>query len=183
MSLEWSAITTIVLGSSFLGAALTNLVGWVLKREERLRQTGYLGLNLAYAFEGFAYTCLSAVEDHDTAKSSNEHAGKYITKLPEFPKLPEFDYRDMDLSILDMVFDFPQQVVFANESLLFAFNVCGDPKDAVEEGYLSCLQLAQKSLLIADRTRQRYRLKKRVLRFGEYSVLERLNEKSSQAQK
>ena len=180
MTLDWFTITTIVLGSSFLGAVLTNLAGWAIRRAERFRQANYLGLHLAYVFESFAYTCLSAVEDHDTAESSDGHAGGYIKKIPEFPRLPDFDYRDFDLSILDKVFDFPQQVSFAN--LLFEFEVL-DGEDAVEEGYKSSLKLAQDSLSIADRIRSRYKLTKRALEFGDYSVRQRLKEKATRVKK
>jgi hypothetical protein len=180
--LEWSTIVTIVLGSSFLGAVLTNLVAWQLKRTEHSSQATYLALNLAHIFEQFTYACLSAVEDHETAKSSKGCAGKYVTKLPEFPKLPDYDYRVFDLTILDKIFDFPQKIGFASESLSSAFEVMDD-EDASKEGYRSCLELARESLSIADSIRKRYGLAERSLRFGEYSVRDRLDEESLKVKK
>jgi len=90
--------------------------------------------------------------------------------------LPKSDYQVFDLTILDTVLDFPQQVSFANESVSFLFNVVDD-EVAVKEAYESSLKLASKALSIADSIRQRYGLAKRSLRFGEYSVRDRLNEK------
>lgn len=174
--LDWFTITTIVLGSSFLAAVLTNLVAWLIRRAELLRQANYLALNLAYSFEKYAYLCVSAVEDHDVAEDSYGNVGRPVTAIPEFPKLPDADYRVLYLKLLDRVFDFPQHVNFATESLSFAFHVLnGD--EAVEEGYKHCLKLGRESLSIADSVRDRYGLPYRSLRFGEYSVRERIKEK------
>lgn len=173
--MEWSAIATIVLGSSLLGAILNNVVGWWLKRSENSRNSKYISLSLAYIFEGFAYTCLSVIEDHDTAVSSSGFAGESLTRVPNFPALPEFDYQVLDLSILDTVLDFPQQVRFANEAISFLYEVA-DKDDGIKEAYMSSIKLATDALAIADRIRQRYCLTKRSLRFGDYSVRDRLIE-------
>ena len=174
--MDWSAIITIVLGSSFLGAVLNNFAGWWLKRIEATNQATYLALNLAHLLEQYAYDCLSAADDQDNAESSDGNIGAYINKLPILPQLPKEDYRVFDLALLDNIFDFEKQVVFANESLDFAFHVI-DGEDAVSEGYKSCLKLARDSLQIADAVRARYRLKNRSLEFGGYSVRKRLQEK------
>lgn len=174
--MEWPTIITIVLGSSFLGAVLTNVAGWLIKRSERSNQATYLALNIAHLLEKYSYECLSVTDDHDTAKSSDGHAGVYINKIPKFPKLPEFDYRVLDPKNLDKIFDFPQQVCFASDCITSAFEFL-DGEDAVEEGYKSCLKLAQESLNIADNLRQKYKLKKRPLVFENYSVRVRISEK------
>ncbi|BCA79288.1 hypothetical protein [Desulfuromonas sp. AOP6] len=176
--MDWSTIITIILGSSLLGAILTNISGWLVKRRERSNHATFVALNLAHLFEKYAYSCLSATEDHDTAESSGGYAGDYIQKILELPELPDYDYRVFDLPILDKVFDFPQQIGFAAKNLSFAFEVL-DGEDAVREGYKSCLQLAREALVIADAIRGKYSLEKRQLKFGEYSVRERLREKLS----
>jgi hypothetical protein len=179
MTLDWATIATIVLGSSFLGAVFTNLSGLLIRYREHTRQANYVGLHLAYVFETFAYTCLSAAEDNDTAKSSGGHVGNYIKNVPAFPELPDFDYRYLDLGILDSVYDFPGQVLFANASMSFAWQVLDD-EELMEEGYKTTLKLAQDSLFIADRIRDRYKLPKRGLEFGGYSVRERIVEMLSE---
>jgi hypothetical protein len=180
--LEWATIITIVLGSSFLGAVLTNVAGWLIKRSDRSSQATYLALNIAHLFEKYSYECLSISDEHDTARSSGGHAGSYITKILQFPKLPEFDYRVLDPKILDKIFDFPQQVCFASDSLASAFEFL-DGEDAIEGGYKDCLKLAKESLNIADDVRQKYKLEKRSLEFENYSVRARINEKINNIKK
>ena len=174
--MDWSTIFTIVLGSSFLGTILNTFVGWRLKRSENLKISNYIALKLAYLFEGFACKCLSAAEEHDLAISSNEHAGKYMTRVPEFSKLPEFDYQVFDLKLLDKVFDFPNQVIFANESISFLFDVAGMDEGS-KEAYKNSLKLAKNSLEIADKIRSQYDFVQRSLSFGDYSVRDNIKER------
>jgi hypothetical protein len=110
---EWSTAITIILGSSVLGATLNHLVGWKQKNSDTKNQATFIALNLAHLFEQYAYSCLSAAEDHDTAVSSSGHAGTYINDILPFPDLSDYEYRVFDLGILDTVFDFPHQVSFA----------------------------------------------------------------------
>lgn len=180
--MEWSTIVTIIFGSSLLGAILNNFVGLWLKRSDISRTSNYIALQLAYMFEGFSYACLSAVEDHDLAVDSRETSGKYLNRVPEFPPLPEFNYQVFDLSILDNVLDFPHQVRFANEAISFLFDVT-DNDEAIKEAYKSSLTLASESLKIADKIRKQYNLTQRALKFGEYSVRERIAEKSKKLKK
>ena len=177
--MDWSTIITIVLGSSVLGAALNSLLGWLTKRADRTSQATYMALNLSHLFEKYAYVCLSALESHDAAEIFREEIGAYIKKVPDFPELPDYEYQVFDLVILDKVFDFPQQVNFAAESLSSAFEIL-DGQDALWEGYKSCLELASEALAIADEIRQRYRLKTRSLSFGRYSVRGRISERVSE---
>lgn len=177
--MDWSTIVTIVLGSSFLGVALNNFVGWWRKRAEETNQATYLALNLAHLLEQYTYDCLSAANDHDMAERFGEEMGSYIQKVPELSQLPDGNYRVFDLELLDKIFDFQKQVCFANESLAFAFDAL-DGEDAIAEGYKSCLKLAQESLQIADSIRRHYRLKNRPLKFGGYSVRQHLREKLEQ---
>lgn len=86
--MEWSTAVTIILGSSVLGAALNHLVGWKQKNSDTKNQATFIALNLAHLFEQYAYSCLSAAEDHDTAESSGGHARTYIKDIPPFPDLP-----------------------------------------------------------------------------------------------
>lgn len=137
-----------------------------------------MALNLAHLFEKYAYVCLSAVESHDNAESSGEQVGAYIKKVPDFPELPDYEYQVFDLVLLDKVFDFPQQINFAAEGLSSAFEVL-DGEDALCEGCMSCLKLASEALVIADEVRQRYKLKRRSLSFGRYSVRRQISEKVS----
>jgi hypothetical protein len=173
--LDWSAIITIVLGSSLLSAILNNFFVWLVKHTEESTHATFIALNLAHLFEKYAYACVSASEDHDTAESSDGHVGAYINNILELPELPNYEYRIFDLSILDKVFDFPQQINFAKKNLSFAFQVL-DGEDAVKEGHKSCLLLAREALNISDSLRKKYDLEKRQLEFGEYSVRERLRE-------
>ncbi len=180
--MEWTAIFTIVLGSSFLGAILTNAVGWLRKHVESSNHARYLALHLAHIFEKYSYMCLSVVEDHDAAESSYGNVGKFLDRIPTFSDLPDFDYRVLDLELLDRILEFPQQVIFAGEDFSFSWVVM-DRDDAIYIGYKSCVQLAQQSLQISDMVRKKYKLATRALKYGEYSVRERLNEKSSIIQK
>ncbi|KAF0190204.1 MAG: hypothetical protein FD168_502 [Desulfobulbaceae bacterium] len=174
--MDWPVIITIVLGSSLLGVILNNVLGWLIKRNERANHATFIALNLAHQFERYAYECLSVSEDHETAESSDGHAGVYINIIPKLHQLQDVDYRVFNLPILDKVFDFPQQIDFAQNSLSFAFEVLYGG-DAVKEGYRSCLLLAREALTIADAIRGKYKLEKRQLKFGEYSVRDRLREK------
>ena len=174
--MEWSAIITIVLGSSLLGTILNSLVSWYLKRSENSKISNYIAFKLAYLFEKFACTCLSAAEEHDLAVSSNNNAGEYLISVPEFPTLPEFEYKFFDLNLLDIIFDFPDQVTFANESISFLFDVAG-MDDGSKEAYESSLKLARNSLSIANKIRLRYKLGQRSLSFGNYSVRDKINER------
>lgn len=97
-------------------------------------------------------------------------------KIHNFPELPKFDYLVLAPDIIDEVFDFPQQVCFASECFTSSFDFL-DGEDAIEEGYRSSLKLAQRSLDLADKIRNKYRLEKRKLKFGEYSVRTRISEK------
>jgi hypothetical protein len=173
---DWQTVTQIVFGSSVLGAVLNNAVASWLKSLESSRKSKYLALNLAYVFEGFAYGCLSAIEDHDLAEASEQNLGQHIMRVPEFPQLPEFDYQVLDLAILDTVLDFPQCVSFANEGTSFLFEVADD-YDAMMDAYKSSVKLAIDALCIGDMIRKRYGLTKRSLKFGSYSVRDRLNGK------
>ena len=174
--MEWSTAITIILGSSVLGAALNNFVGWNQKKSDRTTQATFIALNLAHLFEQYSYACLSAAEHHDTAESSGGYAGTYIKDIPPFPDLPDYEYQVFDLGILDTVFDFPHQVSFAVEGFSFMFEVL-DGEDALKEGYKRCLTLARQSLLVADSIRQRYNLKPRSMSFGDYSARKRITEK------
>lgn len=174
--MDWTAIIAIVLGSSVLGAVLNNLVNVLLRRIKRSNQATFIALNIAHQFEQYASDRLSDAFDHDNAESSNNQIGEYINSIPVLPHLPKEDYRVFDLTLLDSILDFQQQVHFANKSLSFARLVL-DNEEALAEGYQSTLKLASESLRIADEVRQRYQLKKRLLEFGGYSVRKGLKEK------
>lgn len=174
--MDWSTAITIILGSSVLSAFLNHFVSWHQKRAKRIKQATFIALDLAHFFERYSYACLAVAEEHESAEATDGYAGIYIKSIPAIPGLPEYDYQVFDLGLLDKVFDFPQQVVFAAESLSYAFESL-DGEDALRLGYKHCLQLARNSLLLADEIRQRYNLTERSLCFGDYSVRQKINDK------
>ena len=175
--MDWSAIITIVLGSSLLGALLNSIAGYWIKRKESAYHATFIALNLAHLFEKYAEKCLSVSIDQEHVISSAGHIGAYINKIPEMASFPDYDYKLFDLALLDNVFDFRQQIEFAQKNLSFAIEIL-DGEEIAEQGYESCLQLAQTSLTIADAIRAKYNLEIRKLKFGNYySVRDQINEK------
>lgn len=179
--MDWPSVITIILGSSLLGALLTNLSSWILSSRQRNRHNQFLALTLAHALEKYSYDCMNAIEDHDLHQQSGGHAGKTLGYPPEVMKLPDEQFRDFDLALLDAVLDFPQRIAFATEEIGFLADVADD--DAViEKSYQNTIRLASEAVALATRLRARYGLARPDLNFGEYDLRQLIDEKvASQA--
>ena len=180
--MDTSTVLTIILGSSLLSAVLTNVVSVLKSKNETKSRVNHVALNIAHMLEKYTYDCMSALDDHCNAKSSNGNIGDLLSKIPIFPELPDYDYKNFDLHLLDRIFDFQQQVIFASQSLSFSFDVL-DGEEACDHGYDLCLKLAINSLCLADCIRKKYRFKYRDLSFGDYSIRDRLKEKTAKNKK
>ena len=174
--MDWTATITIVLGSSVLGALLTNAVSWLTRKRDRSRRNGYLALTLAHSFEMYASACLDSISDHDAYYDSEGSAGKPVGKPPSAFSLPDESFRDFDLKLLDSVLAFPQIVIFATDEVLFTADVCG-PEEAQEICYKNTVELANQAISIADKLRSFYRLSPRDLKFGEFDLRKALRNK------
>lgn len=174
--MDWPSVLTIILGSSVLGALLTNLSSWIVSSRERKRHNQFLALTLAHALEKYSYDCMNAIEDHDLYQQSGGNEGNTLGYPPEVMKLPDEQFRDFDLALLDAVLDFPQRIAFAREEVRFLADVADD--DSVsEKAYQNTIRLASEAVALATRLRARYGLARRDLNFGEYDLRQLIDEK------
>jgi len=174
--MDWPTVITIVLGSSVLGAIINSIISLVFARRERDRHNCYIALILAHDFEQYAHHCFNIVCDDELHESSGGHAGKPLDYPPEPKKLPEENYRNFDIKLLDTIIEFPQKVAFAKDEVVFLFEVNND-EDAHETSCENTIKLASIALNIADRLRQKYSLPARDLKFGEFDLRKALNDK------
>jgi hypothetical protein len=173
--MDWPSVLTIILGSSLLGAILTNLSHWIGSSSQRKRHNQFLALTLAHALEKYSYDCMNAVVDHDLHQQSGGNAGKALGYPPEAMELPDETFKDFDLALLDAVLDFPQRVAFATEEVRFLGDVADD--EASSKSCQNTIKLASEAVALATRLRMRYGLAHRDLNFGEYDLRQFIDEK------
>lgn len=176
--MEAGAIATIILGSGVTSSIVNALFTIKGKRNDSTRQNNHLALAFAHLFEQYTYTCLMALDEHDTYESSNGRGGESLSRVPTLPDLPEGEHQYFDIQLLDEIYDFPQQIDFANVSVTTVANYVGGD-EAFDECYKSTLELTRTSLSLADKIRARYKLKPRALSFGSFSMRDRLREKEN----
>jgi len=174
--MDWSMVAGIVFGSSVIAALISSFVGWRMKARAQKRYNCFIALTLAHIFENYAHDCMDVANEHDLYKSSRGAAGKAAGIPPELIKLPNENFRDFDLALLDEVFDFPLRVKFANGAVYFMADI-GEHDDADDTAYEHNLLLAEKALSLADRLRSHYKLSSRELKIGEYDFRQQLSEK------
>ena len=174
--MDWPTIITIVLGSSVLGAAMTSLISWYSQKRERRRYNSFIALSLSHAFEKYAHSCLDIVSDDELYRSSGGHAGNPMGTPPKAFDLPEENFREFDINLLDSIFEFPQKVSFATDEVAFIASVVDD-REAHGTSYKNTIELANNAISLADQLRNKYNLPKRPLRFGEFDLREELKKR------
>jgi hypothetical protein len=142
-------------------------------RRQRIDDTKYLALQLAFLFEGYAIECADKANDQRTADDSDGAAGSAIGRVPQLPPLPESDaYKLLDRARLNEVLDFPQRCQMANEAAMFWWDVVGDHDcchNAMEE---NTLLMGGRAVDIAKKLRTTYGLDPRDLTFGKWNIEE-----------
>jgi hypothetical protein len=174
--MDWPSVLTIILGSSFLGALLTNLSSWIISSRQRKRHNQFLALTLAHTLEKYSYDCMNAVVEHDLHQQAGGHAGKAFGYPPDAMKIPDEPFKDFDLALLDASLDFPQRVAFATEEVKFLGNVVDDDV-ASATSCQNTIKLASEAVTLATRLRKHYGLARRDLNFGEYDLRQFIDEK------
>ncbi len=174
--MDWPSVLTIILGSSFLGALLTNLSSWIVSSRQRKRHNQFLALTLAHTLEKYSYDCMTAVADHDLHQQSRGNAGKALGYPPGAREIPGEPFKDFDLALLDAVLEFPQRVAFATEEVDSLAELVDDD-EASAKSYQNTIKLASEAVALATRLRTCYGLKRRDLNFGEYDLRHFIDEK------
>lgn len=166
-----ATLFTALVGSS-VGASLISI--YFEQRRHRQKQqtaTKYLALRLAFQFEDFAILCADAAEDHQNAIGSDEAIGTLLGSVPLPQPLPESDaYEDLELEILDEVFDFPQRCRLANTAAVGLLDITSELDSFREQLWVSTIQFGSLALNIARKFRRRYRLKARALKYEQWDI-------------
>lgn len=175
--MNWPTILTIVFGSSVLSTAMTVSINWIYKKQERSRNNSYIALSLSHSFERYAHRCIGIVSDDQLYISSGGHAGNRMGMPPKPFDLPDDNFRDFDLYLLDRLFEFPQKVFFATDEVSFLAEV-SDEEDARSTSAKNTIELAHIAITLADQLRKKYNLPKRTLKFGNYDLRKELDKMS-----
>ncbi|MED5523826.1 MAG: hypothetical protein VX447_03610 [Pseudomonadota bacterium] len=169
-----ATILTSALVSTIAGVAIN---AWLESRKTR-QATRLDALKIAIQLEGYSINCADKLADHNTAVSSEGHAGK---KLGAVPNLPELKVavgilRPKKAAVANKLLIFPQEYAQAEQSAAFWWDVVGDPDCSTSETVNQTAKLGLKSLELAKDIREAFNLPLRELVFGEYNVQNVLKE-------
>jgi hypothetical protein len=127
----------------------------------------YLSIRLMFLFDGYAETCVNELIDNENASGSDEQIGRSLTRLPEFPSLPEGDdYKLLDQKLLVEILGFPHRKQMAASSISTMIDFCDH--DQIEEALIrKTTKLGTEALKLAEKIRVKYKLPNRDLMYGQ----------------
>lgn len=175
--MKLSSILAIVAGSSVISALVTIAVETLRRRFASQRHDDHLAMKIAFLVEDYAIDCAHALADHDTAIQSSGAAGKHLGSPPKMASLPDDDYSSFEQNLLAKLLDFPQRVRMAVDEVEFDFGVVGQ-ESAQETAYKRTVELAQLALSIGDSLRAKYKLPRRDLVYGQFSIRKMIADES-----
>jgi hypothetical protein len=129
VTLSWSEAMRIALGAGLVSAVATQGLGWLREwhgqKGQDLKAARQVALRVAVHLEAFALQCADLVSDCELHDSSGGHAGKQHTAFPELSPYPELDWKALDISLQARALAFPVEVVSAQQSIEFLWQVAG----------------------------------------------------------
>lgn len=164
----FSTVVTSALVATIVGALINAWIeSWKAKRTNKLD-----ALTIAVELEGYAIICSDKLADHDTAVSSEGHAGRLLASVPDLPQLSVVAgfFRPRKASLANRILVFPQEVHQADQNIAFWWDVVGDHDAMRNEAVAQVAKIGLKSLNLAGDIREEFMLPKRSLVFGKYDV-------------
>ena len=160
-----------ILLASGSGAALAS-VGWELWRHYRSRSESvrYLAMRLAFALEEYAISCADKLADHQMARQSSGHAGKFVSSVPVPSLIESTHYELMKPDLLGKVLDFPQRCDMADRAAQFWWDVVGDIDCVQTAAYENMVEMGGRAIGLSVEIRKEYGLKKRDLAFDGWDI-------------
>ena len=163
-----STVVTSALVATVAGAIIN---AWLDGRKSK-RNTRLDALSTAVALEGYAITCANKLVDHDTAVSSEGHAGSFLGSFPQPPQLPVVSgfLGPHKATVANRIMAFHQEVDQANQEANFWWSVVGDEDAAQVAIVQQVAKVGLDSLTLASDIRAAFNLPVRNLVFGTYDV-------------
>lgn len=174
--MDWITIITIILGSSVLGTIMSSMFSWYVQKHQRKRRNSYIALLLSHSFEKYAHKCLTEVSEDELYRSSGGHAGAELGLPPKLFDLPDENFQEFNIKILDSIFEFPQKVSFAIDEVGFISTVADDD-EAHWTSRNNTIELANDAISLADKLRRKYNLPIRKLKFGRFDLREEVKKR------
>ena len=166
-------IITVMLGS---GAAF-GFMNLYSDRKKHKNNAEFLATQIAVQLEGYAIECADKISEHTTAEDSDNHAGRLIGKIPEYPPLPTSDsYNLLNRGIVDEVLQFPQERQMADKAAYFWWDVVGDPECCNAAYKDNTIRMGERAARLAKKIRNFYKLPERKLVFGEWDIYKFFND-------
>jgi hypothetical protein len=163
-----STVLTSALVASVVGPVIN---AWIESRKAR-SGTRLEALTAAIALEGYAIACADHIAKHETAASSDGHAGSYIATLPSLPEpIVVAGFRQpRRAAVADRLLMLPQTIQQADQDLAFWWDVVGDHAAAGHAALRHTARIGLDSLALAADIRAAFALPSRRLTFGDYDV-------------
>jgi len=165
----------------FTSAVVATVVGIALdvwrESHRNKRATRLEALNVAILLEGYAIACANKIADHETAQSSDGHAGQYMASIPDLPELTVTVgfLRPKKASVANKLLMFPQAIKQADQEAGFWWDVVGDIECARNAAKNCTAKIGLESISLAQQLRSAFDLPERKLIFGKYDVSEQLD--------
>jgi hypothetical protein len=160
MSIDWLDILKISVSSSVLAASF----GWGLNhyfvhRAGLKRDARYLAQRLALILERYATDCAKFISDNDLHDRSGGSAGQRHLALPAMGAFPaEADWKALDPNLMDRVLSMENELVLADQKILFWWDVVGDEDSMQTEADHQAGQCGLKAWSLAGELRGFYRI-------------------------
>lgn len=175
MESVFSTVVTSAVIATVVGATIN---AWLDARKTQ-SSTRFDALRAAIALEGYAITCAERIADHETAVSSDGHAGSFMGNVPTLPELTVVAgfLRPRKASVANRLLMLPQEIRQADQVAEFWWDVVGDEDAARNAATLHTATLAIQALALASDVRTVFGLPTRDLVFGAHDVREFLEER------
>ena len=151
--LQLGVVTAVL--TQLLMFASEHLRGWVADR----REARTLALLISASLEKFALECANAIASNDLIRSSGGHAGRRVTKIPDFPDLmPSPAWKVLDPTLATRASNLSFERMLGEGQIDFWWEVTGEPDDITGAADNECGGCGYLAWTTADDLRAHYKI-------------------------
>lgn len=172
---SWETVVTSALVATVVGAVINE---WQHSRRVK-HSARFEALSAAVLLEGYAIECAERISDHDLAVDSAGHAGAFLGKVPDLPRLcvAASLLRPRKAALADRLMTFPQDARQADQFVAFWWDVTADTEEAREAAVTKAAQIGVQAAHLASALRTEFKLPPRNLLFGQFDVRKALEKR------